>query len=286
MATTTKPLDLSKHIRAYKTPVTIAAYNIMMSASLSLVDQASLKAVVTPYAGDWLHAPLLTAVGLQLSDEAIRVAIGYRLGTNIMSIPYRRMWCNGWRQRLHGMICCQTGPVTSATRSSVIWFGELSRRHRFQQAKNPSDCWGLTVNDLVELMLIFVKCLNSWRSRSSDMWLLWIRGKLRLGYDSPRYIRSVTPSADNNDSLRSSRKGSCQQINEVCRSSRHTFLHACHGRNKRCLVPTVGRIHWRIGKTDHRDFQRAARDNISVPEDVGNTTQRQCSRLSQHFPVS
>ena len=38
------------------------------------------------------------------------------------------------------------------------------------------------------------------------------------------------------------------------------------------------------GKTDHNDYQRAAQDNISVPEDVGNSTARQCCRLPQHFP--
>ena len=34
---------------------------------------------------------------------------------------------------------------------------------------------------------------------------------------------------------------------------------------------------------DYYDYQRAARENISVPEDVGNTTEKQCSRLPQHF---
>ena len=37
-------------------------------------------------------------------------------------------------------------------------------------------------------------------------------------------------------------------------------------------------------KTDLYDYQRAARDNTSLPEDVSNTTERQCSRLPQHFP--
>ena len=42
-----------------------------MSTSQAPVDLATLKVVVTPHAGDWLHAPLLTAVGLRLSDKAI-----------------------------------------------------------------------------------------------------------------------------------------------------------------------------------------------------------------------
>ena len=99
LVNTTETSDLSKHIqRAWDAPVTTAAYNDMMSTSQSPVDQARLKAVLTPHAGDWLHAPPLTAVSLRLSDEAIRVAIGYQLGTN-MSTPHMRMWRNDRRQR-------------------------------------------------------------------------------------------------------------------------------------------------------------------------------------------
>ena len=57
----TEPSDLSKHIqRAWDAPVTIAAYGVLMSTSQSPVDLARLKAVVTPHACDWLHAPPLT----------------------------------------------------------------------------------------------------------------------------------------------------------------------------------------------------------------------------------
>ena len=54
-----------------------------MSTAPLPVDQARLKAVDTPHAGDWLHAPPLTVVLLRQSDEAIRVVIRYRLGTSI-----------------------------------------------------------------------------------------------------------------------------------------------------------------------------------------------------------
>ena len=70
-----------------------------------------------------------------------------------------------------------------------------------------------------------------------------------MSCDSARYVRGVTPSADINDSQHSRRKGSCHQINEVCRSSRQTFLRACRPRNKRCLVPIVGEINWRPWRT-------------------------------------
>ena len=115
--TTEPPTDLSKHNqRAWDAPVTTAAYNVLMSTSQSPADLARLKAVVTPHAGDWLHAPPLTAVGLRLSEEAIRVAIGYRLGTNICQPPHMRMWRNSGR---HGLACRKSGSVTSVTHSSM-----------------------------------------------------------------------------------------------------------------------------------------------------------------------
>ena len=99
--------------------VTTAAYNVQMSTSQSAMDLARLNAVVTPHAGDWLHAPPLTAVGLQLPYEAIRVAIGHRLGTN-MSTSHMRMWRNSRRLRSAWIgLPPRVHPVTSVTHSSM-----------------------------------------------------------------------------------------------------------------------------------------------------------------------
>jgi Reverse transcriptase (RNA-dependent DNA polymerase) len=43
-------------------------------------DQARLRAVQAPHASDWLHALPIAAYNLRLSDEAVRVAAGLRLG--------------------------------------------------------------------------------------------------------------------------------------------------------------------------------------------------------------
>ena len=136
LTNTTEPSDLSKHIqRAWEAPVTTAAYNVLMFISQSPVDLARLKAVVTPHAGYWLHAPPLTAVGLRLSDDAIRVALGYRLETNICQPHTCVCGATVDARALHGLACRNSGPVTSVTHSSMTWFGELSRRH----ARNPAD---------------------------------------------------------------------------------------------------------------------------------------------------
>ena len=45
------------------------------------IDAARLRAVASEHAGYWLHAAPITAVGLRLSDEAIRILVGHRLGS-------------------------------------------------------------------------------------------------------------------------------------------------------------------------------------------------------------
>ena len=44
------------------------------------MDKARLLASKVPHSSDWLYALPITACGLRLSDEAIRVAGGLRLG--------------------------------------------------------------------------------------------------------------------------------------------------------------------------------------------------------------
>jgi len=44
---------------------------------------ARLLAVQSPHSGDWLHAWPITACGLRLDNEAIRIAVGLRLGSRL-----------------------------------------------------------------------------------------------------------------------------------------------------------------------------------------------------------
>ena len=47
------------------------------------MDKARLLTSKAPHSSDWLYALPITACGLRLSAEAIRVAVGLRLGLNI-----------------------------------------------------------------------------------------------------------------------------------------------------------------------------------------------------------
>ena len=94
-----------------------------MSTSQTPVDLARLKAVVTSHAGDWLHAPPLTAVDIRLSDEAIRVDICYRLGTNICQPHTCVCGATVDARGMHGLACRKSGPrhIRHSQLNDLIW---------------------------------------------------------------------------------------------------------------------------------------------------------------------
>ena len=68
-------------------------------------DRARLIAVSSPHSGDWLHALPVSSCGLRLDDEAIRVAIGLRLGTPLCA--EHTCNCGAWVDCMgtHGLSC-------------------------------------------------------------------------------------------------------------------------------------------------------------------------------------
>ena len=69
-------------------------------------DRARLLASRAPHSGDWMLAPPVTALGLRLSDEEVRIAVGVRLGTTLCE-PHL---CHHCREKvdasgLHGLVC-------------------------------------------------------------------------------------------------------------------------------------------------------------------------------------
>ena len=82
LANSPKPSPQTQHTqKAWDGPVAANQKNLILSRAPSDVDKARLLAVASPHSGDWLHTPPITAVGLRLPDEAIRVAVAHRLGS-------------------------------------------------------------------------------------------------------------------------------------------------------------------------------------------------------------
>ena len=78
MASQATPLDTSRR-PGYTSSKKI--YSVLLISGDTPVDKARLKGVAVTHAGDSLNASPITAVGLRLSDEAVRMAVGYQLGS-------------------------------------------------------------------------------------------------------------------------------------------------------------------------------------------------------------
>jgi len=78
--------------------------------------QRRLAAVSAPHSGDWLHAMPITACGLKLDDEAVRVAVGLRLGVDL---------CGSHKCPCGALV----EPSGSHSFSCKLAFGRMARHH-------------------------------------------------------------------------------------------------------------------------------------------------------------
>ena len=84
-ATNAEPPELphSAKQRIWDRPLLERVMDEMADTLPSASDQARWRAVTAPHAGDWLLAMPIASCGLKLDDEAVKVAVGLRLGTNL-----------------------------------------------------------------------------------------------------------------------------------------------------------------------------------------------------------
>ena len=68
---------------AWDNPLVTASLSGLIESSPNQTEKARVLAAAAPHSGDWLHALPIAACGLRLDDNALRVAVGYRLGTRI-----------------------------------------------------------------------------------------------------------------------------------------------------------------------------------------------------------
>ena len=56
---------------------------MLLTNCTSQIDKARILASKAAHTGDWLNAPPITSIGLRMSNETIRVAVGLRLGAKL-----------------------------------------------------------------------------------------------------------------------------------------------------------------------------------------------------------
>ena len=73
------------------------------------LDQARLRAAVAPHSGDWLLAPPITAVGLRMTNETIRIALEWDSASiypTLIWVPVGSKWEVGDPRSLMSPQCC------------------------------------------------------------------------------------------------------------------------------------------------------------------------------------
>jgi hypothetical protein len=64
-------------------PIVALELSQLLQRQTDIYDKARLLASTAKHSGDWLNAIPITSCGLRLNDEAVRIAVGFRLGTDI-----------------------------------------------------------------------------------------------------------------------------------------------------------------------------------------------------------
>ena len=109
--------------KVWDAAITSAAYSNLLTRSGSETDTARLLAASAPHSGDWLQAPPITAIGLRLTDEMIRVAVVFRLGANTCE-PHECVCGTMVDARgLHGLCCKKSAPrhQRHSHMNDIIW---------------------------------------------------------------------------------------------------------------------------------------------------------------------
>ena len=84
LTSTNRPQGESTHKqKKWDEIITLGQFNNLLEKQTDIVEQARLKAVSAPHSGDWLTTLPISACGLRMDNEAIRVAVGLRLGALI-----------------------------------------------------------------------------------------------------------------------------------------------------------------------------------------------------------
>ena len=102
------PDSSSASQKLWDRPVINKAKACLFSTAVDDVAKARLRAAFAPHSGDWLNAPPLSAVGLRMDNETLRIATGLRLGTTLCA-PHTCPCGDPVDARgIHGLSCSQS----------------------------------------------------------------------------------------------------------------------------------------------------------------------------------
>ena len=105
------PMDEDRcHQKAWDLPQVTSTQHFLLSAASDDLTRARLISVFTPEAGAWLQALPISSLGLRLDDEAVRIAVGLRLGLPICT-PHVCHQCGARVDEFahHGLSCKRGG---------------------------------------------------------------------------------------------------------------------------------------------------------------------------------
>jgi len=100
------PLDSEKSVqKEWDRPVINWQKQQLLSSSLDELSRARILAVFSPHSGDWLNAPPLTAAGLRMNNETVRIATGLRLGAALCAPHNCSCGASVDARGIHGLSC-------------------------------------------------------------------------------------------------------------------------------------------------------------------------------------
>jgi hypothetical protein len=105
-------IDAAKQ-RAWDKPCIDADVLLLMTSLPERHNRARLLALTAPHSGDWLHALPISACGLRLDDEAIRIAVGLRLGAKLCESHQCPCGSRVDPQGTHGLACKRSAGRTA-----------------------------------------------------------------------------------------------------------------------------------------------------------------------------
>ena len=124
MSEAPKPVADLQHIqKAWDGLIVSSLVTKVLSRASSEVDKARLLAASAPHSGDWLFAPQISSVGLELSDEAIRMSAAQRLGCRACEPQTCLCGKTVDARGLHGLACRKSAPrhQRHSQMNDLIW---------------------------------------------------------------------------------------------------------------------------------------------------------------------